>query len=160
MAIDLNTMTNREIEDVEEYVGRPIMGFLNRAFDAATKERIVKGNDDKTGEPIEETEEYIDEDELMDRLPTKIMNALNCVMRRRTDPEFTLDKWADAVFGDDGTAPESEPDPTPAESSSATGDTSNEVLPSSSEFNESSTATTDNGSARTQLSVISTQPTQ
>jgi len=152
-------MTNREIEDVEEYVGRPIMGFLNRAFEAATKEREIEGKDDKTGEPFVETEEYIDENELMDKLPTKIMNALNCIMRRRTHPDFTMDKWADAVFGDDGNEPK--PDPTtPAESSSATENTLSVVPASSPESNGGTTDTSESNSEPTRLSVISTPPTQ
>ncbi len=162
MPIDLNTMTNREIEDVEEYVGRPIMGFLNRAFDAATKEREVKGKNEKTGEKFTEVEEYIDEDELMDRLPTKIMNALNCIMRRRAHPDFTMDKWADAVFGDDGSEPEDDAqsaDPT-AESSSDTVHILSEAPASSTESAKSETGETGNGSAPTLPSATSTPDTQ
>src|SRR6266498_1424065 len=127
-------MTNREIEDVEEYVGRPIMGFLRRAFDAATKERVKEGNDPRTGEPFTETEEYLDQNELVDHLPTKIMNALNCIQRRRNDPEFTMDKWAEAVFGDDGTEQEAEnKEENPTASSSDMAVISNEALESSPE---------------------------
>ena len=162
MPIDLNTMTNREIEDVEEYVGRPIMGFLNRAFDAATKEREVKGKNEKTGEEFTEVEEYIDEDELMDRLPTKIMNALNCIMRRRTHPDFTMDKWADAVFGDDGSEPEDDAqsaDPTP-ESSSDMVHILSEAPASSPKSVASGNGTSETVSEPTPPSPTSTQPTQ
>jgi len=161
VAIDLNSMTNREIEDVEEYVGRPIMGFLNRAFDAATKEREVKGKDEKTGEEFTESEEYIDESELMDRLPTKILNALNCVQRRRKDPGFTLDKWGDAVFGDDGSEPEGEQsaDPTP-ESSSGMVHILSEAPASSPESAVSGNGTSESNSGSTVPSATSTPPTQ
>ena len=161
MAFDLDSMSNREMEDVEEYVGRPIMGFLNRAFQAATKERQVEGKDPNTGEPFTETEEYIDENELMDRLPTKIFNALTCIERRRKDPEFTMDKWGDARFGDEGNEDEPEgeqqsEDPTEA-SSLATVVTLSEVPASSSESVESENDTSDSASVHTLPSSTSTQ---
>ena len=158
MPVDINTMTNREMEDIEEYVGRPIMGFLNRAFSSATKERQVEGKDPNTGEPFTETEEYIDENELMDRLPTKIFNALTCIERRRKDPEFTMDKWGDARFGEEGNEPEGEQqsaDPTEA-SSLATVVTLSEVPASSSESVESENGTSDSASVHTLPSSTST----
>jgi hypothetical protein len=99
MQIDVGQLTNGEIEDMEEYAGRPVMGPINRAFQEATTERLVKGVDPKNGTPLEETVYDIDEQVLLDLLPSKVLVALNCVTKRRKDPTFTIDKWRDAQFG-------------------------------------------------------------
>ena len=114
MNIDISQLTNGEIEDMEEYCGRPVMGLLNRALHEATNERVVKGKD-AMGRTLEETVYDIDPNIMLDLLPSKVVNALNCVTKRRKDKTFTMDKWRDALFGDDGTDPEAEaPNPSPA----------------------------------------------
>ncbi|SRR6266699_117460 len=115
MEIDISQLTNGEIEDMEEYCGRPVMGLLNRALQEATEERVVKGKDSK-GRPLEETVYDIDPNIMLDFLPTKVVAAMNCVTKRRKDPSFTMDKWRDARFGDDGSE-QSAPNPRPRSTS-------------------------------------------
>jgi hypothetical protein len=115
MQIDLERLTHREIEDAEEYVGRPVLGHLRRALAKATGPVHDENGElvrDDAGEPLM----TIDDNILLDELPGKILNALSCIERRREDPTFTIDKWADARFGDEPEPPSAEPvvDPTPA----------------------------------------------
>jgi len=101
MQLDIGQLTNGEIEDMEEYAKRPVMGLINRALQEAGSERTVKGKD-AMGRELEETVFEIDADVMLDMLPAKVVTALNCITKRRKDPSFTIDKWRDGLFGDDG----------------------------------------------------------
>src|SRR6266571_175337 len=78
MQLDIGQLTNGEIEDMEEYAGRPVMGLINRALQEAGSERTVKGKD-AMGRELEETVFEIDADVMLDMLPAKVVTALNCI---------------------------------------------------------------------------------
>lgn len=71
LAIDLDALTTGDLEDMEDYCGRPVLPALQEASEAA--------EDDAT--------------KLVTLLPTKMLTALLGVTKRWADPGFTPDRW-------------------------------------------------------------------
>jgi hypothetical protein len=87
LAIDLDALTTGDLEDMEDYCGRPVLPTLQEASEAAEN----------------------DATKLVTMLPTRMLTALLGVTKRWADPSFTPDRWRSIKLS------ELYADPSPAE---------------------------------------------